>query len=434
MMNAARSLLALLFLTAPLAAAQPPAGDSLTVRDALEMVFANNPTLQEAAQSIQASLARVELSRSSSLPTVDVGASYLYISPIPEIEFGGLSLKVAPHRNYDGHIGARQMIYDFQRTGSQVALSNSRVTLAEDTREALKRDLAFRTAEVFYGILFMRQSISVQEEQIRTLNEHLDIARKKIEAGTAMQLDALTTEVRVANATTVKINLETTLHTQEIALRRLTGLPAGAPLNLKGEFAVAPLPLQLDSLLAVALTKRIEEKAAQDAITTARAQVDAAHLSDAPSLSALASYGFKNGYIPNLDVLRGNIAGGVELKIPVLDGKRSRNMEDEAAAQLRGAESRKLEVNQMVQADVEQAVAEAKAAAQRVRVSEINIDQADLAVRTARLRYEAGTVPNLDLLDALTNQTQARLTNLQSRYDEVISGFRLRRAIGASVL
>jgi outer membrane protein len=162
--------------------------------------------------------------------------------------------------------------------------------------------------------------------------------------------------------------------------------------------------------------------------------VDAAHLSDAPSLSALASYGFKNGYIPNLDVLRGNIAGGVELKIPVLDGKRSRNMEDEAAAQLRGAESRKLEVNQMVQADVEQAVAEAKAAAQRVRVSEINIDQADLAVRTARLRYEAGTVPNLDLLDALTNQTQARLTNLQSRYDEVISGFRLRRAIGASVL
>jgi outer membrane protein len=434
MINAARSMIAVLFLTAPLAAAQPPAGDSLTVRDALEMVFANNPSLQEAAQSIQASVARVELSRSNYLPTVDVGASYLYIAPIPEIDFDGMSLKVAPHSNYDGHIGARQMLYDFQRTGSQIALSTSRVTLAEDTREVLKRDLAFRTAEVFYGILFLRQSVSVQEEQIRTLNEHLDIARKKIEAGTAMQLDALTTEVRVANATTVKINLETALHTQEIAFRRLTGLPPGAPLKLKGEFVLAPLPLQLDSLLAVALTNRIEEKGAQDAITTAKAQVDVAHLSDAPSLNALASYGFKNGYIPNLDVLRGNIAGGVELKIPVLDGKRSRNMEDEAAAQLRGAESRKLEVDQMVQADVEQAVAEAKAAAQRAGVSEVSIEQADLAVHTARLRYEAGTVPNLDLLDALTNQTQARLTNLQSLYDEVISGIRLRRAIGAAAL
>jgi outer membrane protein TolC len=433
-MNAARSTLALVLLTVPLAAAQTPAGDSLTVRDALGLVFANNPSLQEATQSIQASRARVELSRSGYLPTADIGASYVYISPIPEIVFGELSLKVAPNSNYDGHIGARQMIYDFQRTGSQVFLANSRLTLAEDSRETLKRDLAFRTAEVFYAILFLRQSILVQEEQIRTLNEHLDITRKKIDAGTAMQLDALTTQVRVATASTVKINLETALRTQEIAFRRLAGLAPGAPLRLKGEFAAAPSPLQLDSLLAIALTARIEGKAAQDAITTAKAQMDAARLSDAPSLNALVSYGFKNGYVPNLDVLRGNVLGGVELKIPVLDGNRSRSMEEEAAALLRGAESRRHEVDQMIQADVEQAIAETKAAAQRVEVTEVSIEQANLAVRTARLRYEAGTVPNLDLLDALTNQTQARLTNLQSLYDEVISGFRLRRAIGAPVL
>ena len=88
----------------------------------------------------------------------------------------------------------------------------------------------------------------------------------------------------------------------------------------------------------------------------------------------------------------------------------------------------------MIQADVEQAVTEFRAAAERVSVTEVNIRQAQLAVQTAQLRYEAGTVPNLDVLDALTDQTQARLTNLQARYDEVITGFRLRRAIGAPVL
>lgn len=109
-------------------------------------------------------------------------------------------------------------------------------------------------------------------------------------------------------------------------------------------------------------------------------------------------------------------------------------MEEEAAALVRAAEARKHETDQMIQADVEQAIAEANAAAERVKVTEINIEQADLAVRTARLRYEAGTVPNLDLLDALANQTQARLTNLQSLYDAVVSSFRLRRAVGAPVL
>ena len=64
----------------------------------------------------------------------------------------------------------------------------------------------------------------------------------------------------------------------------------------------------------------------------------------------------------------------------------------------------------------------------------VNVEQANLALQTAQLRYEAGTVPNLDVLDALANQTQARLTHLQAQYDQMISGFRLRRAIGAPVI
>lgn len=433
-MNAACSVTTLLFLTASLSVAQSPAVDSLTVSNAVQLVLAHNPSLWEAVGVIEASKARVEQSRSSYFPSAEIGASYAFMTPVPEFVFGGVSLKVAPNSNYDGHLGARQMIYDFERTGSQVSLSNSRVTIAEDSRETVERDLSFRTAEVFFAILFLRRSIVVQDEQILTLNEHLGVTRKKIEAGTAMQLDALTTQVRVANATMLKISLGTSLSTQEIAFRKLAGLPPDVPLRLQGEFAAQPMPLPLDSLLGIAMTGRIETKAARDAITTASAQQKVARLSDAPSLNAFVSYGFKNGYVPNLDVLRGNLLAGVELKIPMLDGHRSRSMEEEAAALVRAAEARKHETEQMIQADVELAVAEAKAAAERVKVTEINIEQAVLAVRTARLRYEAGTVPNLDLLDALTNQTQARLTNLQSLYDAVMSSFKLRRAVGAPVL
>jgi len=433
-MNAARPVTALLLLTASLSVAQTPTADSLTVSSAIQLVLANNPSLSEALQVIEASKAKVEQSRSAYLPIAEIAASYAFITPVPEFVFGGVGLKVAPNSNYDGHFGARQMIYDFERTGSQVSLSNSRVTIAENSRETVKRDLSFKTAEVFFAILFLRRSIVVQDEQIRTLNEHLEVTRKKINAGTAMQLDALTTQVRVANATMLRISLGTSLSTQEIAFRKLAGLPPDAPLKLRGEFTAQPVPLPLDSLLSIALAGRIEAKAATDAITAATAQREVARLTDAPSLNVFASYGFRNGYVPNLDVLRGNLLAGVEIKIPMLDGHRTRSMEEEASALVRASEARKHETDQMIQADVEQALAETRAAAERVKVTEITIEQADLAVRTARLRYEAGTVPNLDLLDALTNQTQARLTNLQSLYDAVISGFRLRRAVGAALL
>jgi len=69
-----------------------------------------------------------------------------------------------------------------------------------------------------------------------------------------------------------------------------------------------------------------------------------------------------------------------------------------------------------------------------VQVATVSIERAEKAVENARLRYEAGTVQNLDLLDATTERAQAKLNNLQALYDVVTSGFQLRRAIGSPPL
>jgi outer membrane protein TolC len=231
----------------------------------------------------------------------------------------------------------------------------------------------------------------------------------------------------------VKIGLENNLRSAEITLRRLAVLPSDAPLDLRGEFSPAVFPLDRDSLKKAALTGRIEARSADDALASARAQQRAAGANDAPSLNASLLYGVKNGYIPNLDVLRGNIVGVVDLRIPIFDGNRTRSMEEEATATLHAAESRKQGVALMIQAEVDQALSELTAAGERVSVSETNINQADLAVKNARLRYNAGSLSNLDLLDAETAVAQARLTNLQALYDVVTGTIRLRRATGSPV-
>jgi outer membrane protein TolC len=404
--------------------------DSLTVEDAVVRVLSQNPALAVAAHSLDASKARVRQSRSGYLPSADVEASYTYLAPVSEFIFGGTALKVYPDNNWDGHVGLRQTIFDFHKTGASVDLADSRVTLAEDNREMIARDLTYRCVDAFYGILFLRKSIEVQDEQIRTLNEHLEVARKKIAGGTATELDALTTQVRVAASQTEKIQLENALRKQEITFRQLTVLQPGTPLLLKGEFTSKGVMPNRDSLLSLALKNRVEARMAAHQVVTARAQREAAGVNDAPALSATIAYGVKNGFIPNIDVLRGNIVAGVQFKLPLLDGSRTRGMEEEAEASVRMAEARSEEVNLAVHADVEQAIAEAQAAGDRLAVSAINIDHAERAVKDARLRYDAGTVANIDLLDAETERAEARLTNLRARYDLVISRYHLRRAIG----
>jgi len=413
--------------------AQTSPGAPLTVGDAVALVLSRNPALVESEHFIDASRARVEQSRSGYLPGVEAGASYVFLAPVSVFNLPGESINVFPNNNYDGHIAARQTIYDFQKTSSQVGLAGSRVTLAEDSRDAVKRDLGVQAAETFYAILFLRQSVEVQDDQIRTLQEHLAITRRKTEAGTATQLDELTTQVRVAEAQTIKIRLESSLRSAEIALRKLAALPPDTPLTLRGEFTPAVLPSGKDSLLKTALAERIEARSADDAIVSARALQRAAATNDAPSLNAALIYGFKNGYIPNIDVMRGNITAAVDFRVPIFDGNRTHGLEDEAAAILRAAESRKQEVALLIQAELDQAISELTAANDRVSVSETNIRQADLAVKNGRLRYDAGSISNLDLLDSETDAVRARLTNLQARYDVVIATIRLRRATGYPV-
>jgi outer membrane protein len=414
-------------------AAQTSPPPPLTVGDAIALVLSRNPALAESAHAIDASRARAEQSRSGYLPSAEAEATYVFLAPVSVFDLPGESIKVFPYNNYDGHVGVRQTVYDFQKTSSQVGLAESRVTLAEDSREAVKRDLGVRAAETFYAVLFLHRSIEVQNEQVRTLEEHLAITRKKAEAGTATQLDELTTQVRVAAAQNVKIGLENSLRTAEITLRRLAALPSNTPLDLRGEFSPAVVPSGRDSLLKAALTDRIEARSADDVLASARAQQRVAGASDAPSLGASLMYGVKNGYIPNLDVLRGNVVAAVDLRVPIFDGNRTRSMEEEATAALHAAEAQKQEVALMIQAEVDQAISELTAAKERVSVSETNIRQADLAVTNARLRYNAGSLSNLDLLDAETAVAQARLTNLQALYDTVTGMIRLRRAAGSPV-
>jgi outer membrane protein len=403
----------------------------LTVGDAVALVLARNPALTESDRAIDASRARAGLSRSGYLPTAAVEATYVFLAPVSVFDLPGESIKVFPYNNYDGHVGVQQTIYDFQKTSSQVGLADSRVTLAEDSRDAVKRDLGVRAAETFYAILFLRRSIEVQNEQVRTLGEHLAITRRKAEAGTATQLDELTTQVRVAAAQNVKIGLENSLRSAEIALRGLAALPSDSPLDLRGDFTAQAAPSNRDSLVNSALAGRIEARSANDALASARALERAAGTGEAPSLSASLMYGVKNGYIPNLDVLRGNVVGALSLRVPLFDGNRTSAMEEEATAAIHQAEARKQEVALMIQSEVDQAISDIRAANERVSVSQTNINQADLAAANARLRYDAGSISNVDLLDAETAVAQARLTNLQALYDIVTGTIRLHRATGS---
>ncbi len=410
------------------------AQDSLTVEQAVQQVLKIHPAIEQALANTRAAEARTSQASSARLPDVLTEADYVHISPLPAFFFGGQNLILAPADNYDAHVIGRYDVYDFGKTNANVELNQSKVQNSRDIVELTKSNLTLRTIRTFYTIVLLRKSLLVQEEQIEALNQHIELTQKRVSAGSATNFDVLTTQVHVAASQNQKVEILNSLQKQESVLRQLLNLQPNTPLLIRGSFEQSLVSMNIDSLIQIATQQRPEIKLARDAEQSARLQKKLSSLGNMPSVNINVTYGFKNGYEPNIYALRGNWMWGVQARVPLFDGGRVSYQEEEAQASVQAEQAHNQDVEQQVRSDVEQAVADVQAAIEKVQISEVQLKQAHEAVTIARTRYETGSVTNLDLLDAETAESESKLTNLQALHHFVLSIYELDRATGKQIV
>jgi outer membrane protein len=423
------TLLSLLVADASASDASTP--DSLTVNEAVRMALSGHPAVVVARGEAAGAEARIGESRTPYYPDVFFSGAYNRIGPVIKIDIPDEgAFKLYPENNYDFHLGLRQALYDFGRTSTSVELAESRFRTAEDRVAQIESDIAYRTISIFNSILILRRSVSVLDEQIEALKQHVEISRKKVLAGTATDFDVLTTQVRIATAENEKIDAANALKNQEIVFRQLTGLPPERPVALKGGFPGDSVTLDGDSLVDEALRQRPEMIVSRGAERGAALQLRLSGLGDKPSLGLSLTSGLKTGYVPNVDTWKPNFTAGLQLRFPIFNGHRTRFKESEARAALDSAKASTEDLKRRIVAEVNQAISNAEAASEKIQNAELLVRQAEEAVHMAESKYEAGVVTNLDLLDAQTTLTEAKLNHLRALYDYTVSLNALDKAAG----
>ncbi|HHE32955.1 MAG TPA: TolC family protein [Chlorobaculum parvum] len=416
----------------PLQAAEsdPTAPATLTLSDALRMTREHNPRVRQAAEEVKAADAQVTQSRSSWFPHLSASAGYRYLDPVAEANFGGAAIQFVPHDNYDARVTAEMMLYDFGRTASNVNLAKAGRNSAGIRKEITVRDLSLATVRAFYSALFLREAVNVQQKEIAALQKNLDHMQKRYDEGAATRFDLLTTQVRLAAAGNRKIDYETRLHNQEISLRRLCGLDENAPLNLSGSFDITVADKDARRLASAALEQRPELLLARENLKAASYKKSLAGREFLPKIVGSASWGTANGYMPDIDKMRTNIAAGVELQVPIFDGFGKSAALRQATAMKRSAEQQQLDSEQIARAEVRQSLNDLRSSEEKIETTRLQVDQANLAAQHARIRYDNGLATTLDLLDAEASLAEAELANLQARYEYVMNAYAVRRASG----
>ncbi len=418
----------LLFFTASFA--QQPGTDVLSLKEVIKLTLENHPLLKQKQDELRAAQFRVEQQKSFYFPNISAQLSYTRIGPIPAFSFGGQNLELAPGNNYNFGVFVNQTLYDFGKRDLQVDVSSSFLTSIKDNEELIKNDLSIQAVRAFYGILFIERSLAVKDTQYTALQEHLRITELKIKNGTATDYDVLSTKTKMLEIKNEKIDLLNEKNKQELFLKELIGQDRSKELQITGNFELPENILNTGSLLNTAYNQRPELKMVVDARTSANLQKSLISQIDKPILSGSLGYGFKNGFEPNIEVLRGNWFANVSVGIPIFNGKLTENKINESSAVLDASESKIEHVKQSISTEVYQAEADLKSSMTKISSTAEQIDYAGKSLERAKLQYERGAGTNLEVLDAETSLTQARLFNIQAVYKSIVSYYFLCRAVG----
>ncbi|WP_151086275.1 TolC family protein [Hymenobacter baengnokdamensis] len=418
------------------AAAQPIGlvSDSLTLGGTVQAVLDANPSITNLTELSNAATSRLSQTRAGFLPQVTGTATYTRIDPVVKLPFNGETLQFAPNNNYDFHLTAQYLLLDFGKNDATVRVSESQVETAQDNITVARRDLAFNAAQVYYNILFMRESIRVQDQQIASLVAHRNEMQKRVDAGVSTKFDVTTTDVRITQAQNTKLDLQNQLRNQQVQLARLLHRPSQADIPVKGRLTYEPQVVNLEAELTRAAENRPEVKLAKDAENTANLQAKLIEKSNLPSLGAGVQVGGKNGYIlPDINTIRLNEAAVLQLSVPIYDGGRNRKQRVEAAATIRGAQARTADTQEQIRADVRQAANNMEFSQARYANAQQQIAQATDALTRAEGRYRYGVGQNLDVLDAETQLAQSRLALAQAMYNYTLGQYQLKRATGEQI-
>lgn len=409
--------------------------DSLSLSGTIQAVLDANPAITSLEEEVNAATSRVTQSRGGFLPQVSGTATYTRIDPVVKLQLtpDAPVFQLAPNNNYDAHITLQYGLLDFGKKEATTNLAESRRLTATDNIVVTRRDLAYSAVQAYYNILFVRESIKVQDEQIASLLQHQREMEKRVQGGVSTKFDVTTTQVRITQAQNTKIDLENQLRNQQVQLARLLHKPEYLNVPVRGALTYQPQAVDLNAALAQAIEKRPEVKLARDAENTANLNLKLIERANTPTLGIGAQLGGKNGYLPNLDKIRPNSVGVVQLSVPIYDGNKNKNQRIEALANIRGSQARIQDTQEQIRSDVRQASNNIQSGTSRYDNSLVQIAQATDALTRAKARYRYDVGTNLDVLDAETSLAQARLARLQAIYNYTLGQYQLKRAIGEQI-
>jgi outer membrane protein TolC len=293
------------------------------------------------------------------------------------------------------------------------------------TVDGVRRDVLFGVAQAFYGVASLRQALQVSERLLEIAQRSERDARVRFQAGTVAKVALLRAEIDRARAEQDLLRARNSYDSSKLALANL--------LDRAPDFEVVDppepdLPADTGSLEEIALRSRPDVQAARLQVDVERGNRSAAIARYLPNVGAFARYQISNsgGFTGESD----QYAVGVGLSWQILDGGLRESDIREGGARIAEAEASAASAENRVRLEVRQALLDLESArANAVKAKE----QRELAAENQRLvdvSYRAGAATAIEQADATAQLRTAEIAATAEALGAQLAALRVLKAAG----
>lgn len=416
---------------------------NLDLTTALKIAHDNNPTIKIAELEIQ----RVDYAKKEALGNLlpSLSASGQYTNSImksvmfmPEsfsAMMGGQKYMEIGYKNsYTGTVSAALPLVNFS-LWEQIKSKQNEIDLILEQARASKIDMTKQVKDAYFAVLLAKNSLKVLERSINNAKETLKTTQTSFEQGVVSEYDLIRAKVQVNNLNPTYISAKNGLELAILQLKMILSLPQDQEIVF-----VENLEDFSDRIISVSAAE--SERAANNnsdirqldlnivSLKHSLRMINSQHL---PSLSAFGQYSYQT----QADDFKfadynwvGSAAVGLQLSIPIFNGRTVVNKAKQLKISLQELELQKQYASDGIELQIQSAINSMKAAQEQLLVNKDAINQAERGYEIAKVRYQTGTGTIIELNDSELSMTQANLNYQQSLYDFLTAQTNLEKVLG----
>ncbi len=401
------------------------------LKSMIQASFEYFPKFKELQQMESINAEKLVNIKTNQMPNVNGSVGYNYIDPVGQTSFPvgpGVSktLQFQPNNNYNANIAANYVLYDFGRLKVSIEKTKEELNNSKLNTESAQYQLASQVSSIYYTLVYLKKAIQIQDSIILYYQQSKKLTQSRFNNGDALKVDLMNIQASIDNENNRKIDLENAFNKQLNLLEYTTGKNSAS--GIAFDFGLANN--NIDKLISTAETKNAEISIFKSKLDQAKYDIAFNNLLKLPTVSVVASAGFRNGYQPDIDKLRLNYLAGMSLNVPIYLGGKLNSQTKLASLSAQQTEYSLNTYKHGLKKDIKQALIDIESNTEKLVNVKSQIESALSVVKLTQSLYKNGSATTVDISNATGNLQRSFLNQLQFEYQICISKIELAKITG----